>query len=60
MFENENKYMGDNQCETRVVATKENSMAAANNELKKKINEKMEMTFDPSDVEEVEQTKDIV
>ncbi len=35
-------------------------MVATNNELEKAINDKMEMTSNPSDVEEAEQTKDIV
>jgi hypothetical protein len=35
-------------------------MAATNNELEKVINDKMEMTYNPSDVEEAEQTKDMV
>jgi hypothetical protein len=52
--------IGDNQCEARVVDAKENSMAATNNELEKAINDKMEMTSNPSDVEEAKQTKDMV
>ncbi len=35
-------------------------MAATNNELEKAINDKMEMTSNPSDVEEAKQTKDMV
>ncbi len=35
-------------------------MGATNNELEKVINDKMEMTYNPSDVEEAEQTKDMV
>jgi hypothetical protein len=60
MSEDENKDQGDNQCEAKVVATKENSMVATNNELEKKINEKMEMTSNPCDAEEVEQIKDMM
>ncbi len=56
--EDENKDLSDNQCEARVVVVKESSMAATNNDLEKNINDKMEMTSNPSDVEEVEQTKD--
>jgi hypothetical protein len=52
--------LGDNQCEKKVFDAKENSMVATNNELEKAINDKMEMTSNPSDVEEAEQTKDIV
>jgi hypothetical protein len=52
--------LGNNQCEVGVVATIDNLVATSNIGLEKKINDKMEMTFNPSDVKEVEQTKDIV
>jgi len=58
MSEDENKDLGDNQCEGGVVVAKESSMVATNNALEKTINDKMEMTFNHSDVKEAEQTKD--
>jgi len=45
--------MGHNQCEAKVVV-KENLVATTNNELEKITNDKMEMTYDCSDVEKVE------
>ncbi len=37
MSKDENKNLGVNQCETRVVAAKESSMGATNNELEKQL-----------------------
>jgi hypothetical protein len=54
MSEDENKDLCHNQCEAKVVATKEISMVVTNNELEKIINDKMEMNSNLSDVEEVE------
>ncbi len=60
MSEDKNKDLGDNQCEARVVVAKESSMVATNNALEKIINDKMEMTSNPNDAKEEEQTKDTV
>jgi hypothetical protein len=60
MSKDENKYLGNNQSETKVVATKEISKVTTNNELEKTINDKTEMTSNPSDAEKVEQTKEMM
>jgi hypothetical protein len=50
--------LDDHKCEAGVVAAEESSMVAANIELEKAVDERMEVTSNPIDAEETEQTMD--
>ncbi|KAH9549666.1 hypothetical protein CY35_10G031300 [Sphagnum magellanicum] len=50
--------LDDHKCEAGVVAAEESSMAAANIELEKAVDERTEVSSNPSDAEETEQTMD--